>query len=138
MGYNARSSEDRAVVGGLASVLVWTFLILPALYCAQANAASERTEYWPPIWGYSLKVSDTFVAAFTLLLFLATFALWYSTKKLVDGASQTAERQLRAYVYVVKTKIKRIGHEWEIRFRLKNFAQTPAHYVSVAYAVVAV
>lgn len=138
MGYNARSSEDRAVHGGLAGVLVWTFLILPALYCAQADAASERTEYWPPIWGYSLKVTDTLVATFTLFLFLATCALWYSTKKLVDGASQTAELQLRAYVYVVKTKIKRMGHEWEIRFRLKNFGQTPAHYVRVAYAAKAV
>jgi hypothetical protein len=72
------------------------------------------------------------------LLFLATCALWYSTKKLVNTVGQTAERQSRAYVYVEKTRIKRIGDEWQIRFRLKNLGQTPAHSVSVAYAVGAV
>jgi hypothetical protein len=51
------------LLGGAA--VAWPFAALMLLYCGQADAASERTEYWPPIWGYSLKVTDTLLATFT-------------------------------------------------------------------------
>jgi len=47
---------------------------------------------WP--WVNILLVFFTFVLAF------ATVFLWFSTRDLVEDAEATAERQLRAYVYV--------------------------------------
>jgi hypothetical protein len=64
------------------------------------DAEQEGTEFWAPFYGYRLKITDTLVAAFTALLFVATFALWWSTRRLVKGADKNAERQLRAYVLV--------------------------------------
>jgi hypothetical protein len=38
------------------------------------------------------------LAILTLTLALGTFGLWLATRRLVRGAEDTAERQLRAYV----------------------------------------
>jgi hypothetical protein len=49
---------------------------------------------------------------------------------LVKGADRTAERQLRAYIYVEKTNFRSLVPQgWEITYRIKNFGQTPAHNV---------
>ena len=37
--------------------------------------------------------------------FVATVLLWWSNRRLVTGAEKSAERQLRAYVFVTETKI---------------------------------
>ncbi len=61
---------------------------------AEAKAGQsqeEGTEFWPPFYGVRLKITDSLLALFTLLL-------WWSTARLVRGADKTAERQLRAYV----------------------------------------
>jgi hypothetical protein len=89
----------------------------------------EGTEFWPPFLGYRLKVTDTLVAAFTALLFVATYALFVATRNLVSGADRTAERQLRAYIYVQKTKLTFANNIWDHSFRIKNFGMTPAHNV---------
>jgi hypothetical protein len=99
------------------------------------NKGSEQgTEFWAPFYGYRLKVTDTLLVAFTFLLFNATIALWWSTRRLVRGAEKTAERQLRAYVGILS------GHlAVEIidgimvpkaTLRIRNFGQTPAYDVS--------
>lgn len=90
----------------------------------------EGTEYWPQIDGYRLKVSDTLLVAVTFLLFIATLALWWSTRRLVKGAELIAERQLRAYVFLTgidfieqDKKQDRFIHKFEI----KNTGLTPAY-----------
>src|SRR2546423_983870 len=44
------------------------------------------------------KNAEAIVALFTVILGIATWLLWRSTKRLVEGAERTAERQLRAYI----------------------------------------
>lgn len=96
-------SEGKYALGFLAFFALWIFVVLPALYFP-APQDGQGTEYWPPIFGYRLKVTDTLVALFTGGLFVATWLLWEATKKLVQGAELTAERQLRAYVYLKEAK----------------------------------
>src|SRR5580700_4128136 len=102
--------------------------------CAKCQAKTphdeEGAEFWS-ILGYRLKVTDTLLAAFTFLLFGATVALWLSTHNLVRGADKTAERQLRAYIYIEKTNLTCKNDHWELSFCIKNFGQTPAHNVIV-------
>jgi hypothetical protein len=69
------------------------------------QGGEQGTEFWPPLWGYRVKVTDSLLVAFTFLLFVATWLLWRATRNLVRGADQTAERQLRAYVLVTQVKV---------------------------------
>jgi hypothetical protein len=84
------------------------------------------------------------VAAFTVILAVSTIGLWLatnalqcSTQRLWDAGERqlkhfefTAQRELRAYVYLEKTKPKlTVDGVWEISFWIKNFGQTPAHDV---------
>jgi len=73
------------------------------------NAEQRGTEFWPPFFGYRLKVTDTLIAAFTALLFAATFFLWFTTRNLVRGADDTSKRQLRAYLGVERIELKCAG-----------------------------
>jgi hypothetical protein len=97
--------EGKYALGALTLFAFWLFVVLPALN-APAPQTGEGTEFWPPIFGYRLKVTDTLVALFTALLFIATWLLWLATKKLVLGAENTAERQLRAHVYFKDAKVE--------------------------------
>jgi hypothetical protein len=65
----------------------------------------EDSEFWS-FHGYRLKITDSLLVIFTLGLFLATVLLWWSTRSLVKGAEDTAQRQLRAYVHVTKCTIQ--------------------------------
>jgi hypothetical protein len=58
------------------------------------------TEFWPPLLGYRLKVTDTLIALFTALLFAATIGLWLSTRRLWKVARETFEASERAFVFV--------------------------------------
>jgi len=44
------------------------------------------------------KNAESIIALFTVILGIATWFLWRATKRLVEGAEDTAQRQLRAYV----------------------------------------
>jgi hypothetical protein len=109
------------------------------------HSEEEGSEFWPALFGYRLKVTDTLIAAFTGLLFFATVALWSATRRLVSGAEQTAERQLRAYVFVEDGLIKGFrgitakpplqmapGGNWTfiIQVDIKHYGQTPAHHLT--------
>jgi hypothetical protein len=89
---------------------------------------NEGTEFWPPVFGYRLKVTDTLVTVFTALLFFATLALWLSTRALVRGAEDTAERQLRAYVFLDGINLRRFDisdkTQWNIQIAWKNTGGT--------------
>jgi hypothetical protein len=88
----------------------------------------EGTEFWPPFLGYRLKITDTLLVLFTAGLFGATYFLWSATKNLVNGAEETAERQLRAYVFFEKGGISDKTQDsatpiFNLVFR--NYGQTP-------------
>ncbi len=77
--------------------------------------------------------ATVFLAILTLTLALGTFGLWLATRRLVRGAGDTAERQLRAYVFLENAFFEKTGADtWAIHYRIKNFGQTPAHKVEVA------
>jgi hypothetical protein len=95
------------------------------------DAEQEGTEFWPPFYGYRLKITDTLVAAFTALLFVATFALWWSTRRLVKGADRNAQLELRAYISVrpraaIDVYAERVGR---VDFLIQNNGKTPAYNV---------
>jgi hypothetical protein len=86
---------------------------------------------------YVDKHEGFFVALFTLALFVATTALWRSTRKVGDEQiaqlKASSERQLRAYVYLDNAHFKYVdaGH-WEITYKIRNSGRTPAHSVRVS------
>jgi hypothetical protein len=74
-------------------------------------------------------VGTFFVAAFTVVVALATAALYKATRDLVKGAEVTAERQLRAYVFPTQASLKNlnVGDVPEYRVDIQNSGQTPAY-----------
>src|SRR5438105_15050671 len=71
----------------------------------------------------------------TFLLFVATLALWWSTRRLVSGAEFTAKRQLRAYVNVAVARASPQGDLFRYYVEVKNFGQTPAYDVTLRYGI---
>lgn len=95
-----------------------------AHYCQVCTQNSEKSK------GLISKLNDP-TAIFTGLLFLATVALWWATWRLVTGAEKTAERQLRAYVFVTESSITDTDRPdiKRIAISIKNTGQTPAFNV---------
>lgn len=54
------------------------------------EGAHEASEFWT-IGGRSLKITDTLLVVFTFLLFLATVALFWATRDLVEDAKHSGE-----------------------------------------------
>jgi hypothetical protein len=79
------------------------------------------------------KNAESIIALFTVILGIATWFLWRATKRLVEGAENTAERQLRAYVSnPVAAEIKRFNTATPfIQLGFKNSGQTPAHNMRI-------
>ncbi len=97
------------------------------------NAKEIGTEFWPPLWGYRIKVSDSLLTFSTILLFFATLAVWWSTRNLVIGAEKAAKRQLRAYVFVAQVEIGDVGTDKvKASIVIRNTGQTPAYDVTVS------
>jgi hypothetical protein len=69
------------------------------------------------------------IAFLTFVLAFGTIFLWTATKRLVKGAEDTAERQLRAYVFPVEAGLKKLnaGDNPEYRIVIYNTGQTPAY-----------
>jgi hypothetical protein len=109
------------------------------------NREEQGTEFWPPLFGYRLKVTDTLLALFTAGFFLVTLFLWLATRNLVRGADDTSQRQLRAYVGVQQIELRCVGfgipdyqpaprtigyqHKDLLLVTLKNYGLTPAYDV---------
>jgi hypothetical protein len=85
-----------------------------------------HTDFW-------IAIGTLIIAAFTLLLGIATFLLWRATRNLVRGAERTAERQLRAYIGILHYEIRnaKTGQHPECDIAFKNFGLTPAYKVKV-------
>jgi hypothetical protein len=99
--------------------------------CAQPQE-THASEFWT-LFGRDLKITDTLLVAFTALLFLATAALWWSTRRLVRGAQRSAERQLRAYVALEGGQVRVInnGTAIEVGVTFKNSGQTPGYQFNI-------
>jgi len=107
----------------------------PAAAAAESVRVEQGTEYWPPIRGYRLKITDTLIAGFMALLFWATWLLWRAVQKLVKDAERNAERQLRAYLAVIPKSIGgfRPSAVGKIEWSVKNLGQTPAQKIRHRY-----
>lgn len=99
-----------------------------------ANCYTKCEEYKPEKdWWY--KFSTDPIATFTGLLFIATVLLWWSTRCLVIGTEKTAQKQLRAYVFLDPVKEMTFvskpstSSTIEIEIHVKNVGLTPAHDV---------
>jgi hypothetical protein len=72
------------------------------------------------------------IAAFTVCLAFATVFLYTATRNLVEGADETAEKQLRAYVFIKDGGIAitpdGVGFVFGVIY--KNFGKTPAYQYS--------
>jgi hypothetical protein len=66
------------------------------------------------------------VGGFTMLLVFVTGWLVLATTRLWQGAEDTAQRQLRAYVAVYGTHFKAASERFESHLEIKNTGQTPA------------
>ena len=93
-------------------------------------------EYWDRFIDFadrrhdaSIAIGTGFIALFTIVLAFATGFLWLSTRNLVIDAKQTAERQLRAYVFVQPTQTNITDDTISIRYVFQNTGQTPAYDV---------
>jgi hypothetical protein len=91
----------------------------------------EGNEFWPPFFGYRVKVTDSLLAIFTFLLFVAPVLLWLATRRLVRGAEDTSIRQLRAYVLVSGAQVMDVTKPERriVQLSIRNFGKTPAHDV---------
>ena len=107
----------------LALFAVWLFVLLPLIYIPGGlHVPAEILGVKPGEW----------------LLFLATLGFWFATWRLVKGAEQTAERQLRAYVHVVSSTVSNLtAGNGNVVFTMviKNSGQTPAYATSFAASV---
>ena len=81
------------------------------------------------------KITNATVALawITGVLAFFTAALWVATYSLVRGAKDTAEKELRAYVFVQTGSIQNLsnGQHPTSRLIIHNFGKTPAHKLTV-------
>lgn len=99
------------------------------------HGSEEGSEFWPPVYGYRVKVTDS-------LLVLFTFLLWLATQALLKDARSASSKDLRAYVgietidFVLPNIKKSKDKVWDgkgaytfhdfLRPRIKNYGKTPA------------
>ncbi len=113
--------------------------IIKAAEKTDAQAKSEDSERYDKSrnerW---LTYSTMWLAAVTSALALFTFWLWGATRKLVIGSERTAERQLRAYVFVkevsaqiVPSSDATLVDNWRISIVLENGGNTPTRNLLV-------
>src|SRR3954452_14238024 len=99
---------------------------------SKASEGSENaSESWT-IFGTKFKVGESLLVVFTALLFFATLGLWLATRNLVQEAKRTGERQLRAYVHVIRVEVRHLAGMAEFFVEYKNHGMTPAYNVRVS------
>jgi hypothetical protein len=100
---------------------------------SECSTHEDRTEWASLAWCRSWEWLDSerVIAIFTVVLGLATGALWRSTDRLVTGAEKTAERQLRAYVFPTKVVLTNATTSPKITIEYQNCGQTPAYNVAI-------
>ena len=107
----------------------------PRCPCEPRPHGEDATEYWPPIRGYRLKITDTLIAGLIALLLWAVWLQGRASRRLVAEAMLSAERQQRAYLAVVPRTIAgvRPNSVGTIEWVIRNLGQTPARQVRPRY-----
>jgi hypothetical protein len=77
------------------------------------------------------------IAIATVVLAIATIRLWVSTNRLAEGAEQTSQRQLRAYVSVRPLTVLNFvsGEKIRVSLRVLNHGQVPASNMHSNYRI---
>ena len=103
-----------------------------ALYVAVLNAWDTifHAEFWTAL-------ATIAIAAFTLTLKWSTDRLWTAGERQLAHFEDTAERQLRAYIFPRHTKLIDFNSNPLVQIIFKNSGQTPA-YDTALWATVAV
>jgi hypothetical protein len=125
----------------LFAALAFAAVFIVALVVIFASQSPTNRSGFSAAWISDEKVIAGVGTIFTGLLAFATLFLFFATRNLVSDARDTAQRQLRAYVYaeVVPSKYKAKPDEpwiWAISIFLKNTGQTWARNVVVFKSVV--
>ncbi len=110
-----------------------------------AKHAGEKSECpepkdgkeWASIaWCHGLEWIDAerVIAVFTVILGFATWALWRSTDRLVRGAEETAERQLRAYISirVIRPLNIKAPVNFGVVYNIWNIGSTPGTVINLS------
>ena len=97
---------------------------------SQTNHGGELKNVTKEEGWFSKLLADP-IAFFTFMLFLATVALWWATRRLVQGAEDTAQRQLRAYVSINLDGKMFLDSDGLLNapFITKNNGVTPANFM---------
>jgi hypothetical protein len=114
--------------------------------CCKSNedapdSGEQGTEFWSPLFGFRLKITDTLIVLFTALLFGATVYLYRATRNLVTGVEKTAEKQLRAYMASKHSKFIGLGDSagkvaaYKFEMVWSNCGQTPARRANAIWAM---
>lgn len=102
------------------------------------HGSEEGTEFWPPLLGYRLKVTDTLIALFTAGLFVATWFLYWATRDLVNSTIRIESRQSeetrilqRAYISVSPHGVEKIPNKpfYAFTVDIENVGHLPARKV---------
>ena len=107
--------------------------VIPTQKSAEESKAEEQERDKKILNDKIITWSTAFLAVVTAILAIFTAFLWGATRKLVVGANDTAERQLRAYINIAEGKVMNFIDPENGTFHIifKNFGQTPAHNVSI-------
>lgn len=127
------------------------------------DSADEASEFWVII-GHRLKITDSLLVIFTLFLFFATFALWWSTHRLwksgekqIAIAKQSSDALVaaeRAQLFIlmdysnVEQKIRdwigscsvgddgsHLAGSFHVSYWIKNFGKTPAVIKEISHEI---
>jgi len=145
---NRRADKDSPTSGKPINALVPSPpKALPPTYNGVASqqdneSKQEGTEFWPSFFGIRLKITDSLVAAFTFLLFIATVFLWRSTHLLwiagekqfsITAQSAEAAIALESQIFVlVRATIEVFG---ELTVVFTNYGRSPAIIVADSLTV---
>lgn len=141
-GGNDQTAADDAGAGAIPSVFDFFYpsgIEAISRYCA-AKPKGEPDKWLHEKFICDVHSTDVLIAGFTGLLFIATGALWYSTRRLVNTHDKAARRELRAHFlpmeaviqedfsFAVETQREPIA---EATVSLKNTGRTPAYDVRI-------
>jgi hypothetical protein len=134
-GFDALAKFWLAVLAFAGLFWLWTWAGYPIEWqvCESAHQSTDCPTYYPVMGIVKLveKYHD-------FSLFIATAALAGVVVWQIREAKSSSQRQLRAYVFLEKTKIETTKGKWSIWFKIRNFGQTPAHRVVLIYTAQAV
>ncbi len=105
-----------------------------ARYCAWPP--SEEKEEWAHSYICEVKITDTYLAVFSLLLVIVTGGLIYVGWKTIGRMRHTEERQLRAYVFITDGGMISVRTSaFRVLVKLRNSGQTPGYQFSTWFGV---